>query len=397
MERHVKIIATIGPASSDAKTLSAMMQAGMNVARLNFSHGTHEEHRQAYETIRAVASRLDRPIAIMADLSGPKIRVGIMPGDGMQLDSGDTVYIKSPNTKIPQSSHYDKVLTIKIPKLTSAFKPGNRILMDDGNLELQVETIENNLIKTSVVTGGLLKSHKGVNLPGAKLSINPLTEKDLLDLTFAVQLGVDAIAISFVRTSSDIIFARKMVAEAVNNPDSRIPIIAKIERPEAVDNLDAILEVTDGIMVARGDLGIETSTATVPIIQKSSIRKAATQSRFVITATQMLESMIENPRPTRAEASDIANAVFDGTDAVMLSGETAVGAYPVEVIRVMDEIVRTAEQHTEAWSICTGVSINDETDDAISICRAAKELAHDRNVACSAVFTLTGKTALYLI
>ncbi len=396
MERFVKIVATIGPASTTIEILRAMMLAGMNVARLNFSHGTHNDHRQAYQMIRQVAKELDLPIAILADMSGPKIRVGALPATGLALFNNETVQITSLLEKSENVVHELKSIPINLPNIITVFQPGNRILLDDGKLELEVTKIEKDCVITRVITGGILLSHKGVNLPNALIDINPLTEKDKKDLAFALKLGVDSIAISFVRKSSDILTARQQICEYTGKETSNIPIIAKIERPEAVDNLDDILKVTDGIMVARGDLGIETSTASVPIIQKMAIQKAAQYARYVITATQMLESMIVNPRPTRAEASDIANAVFDGTDAVMLSGETAIGKYPIESIQNMDDIVRKAEEHKDSWSICAEVHFEGNTDDAISICRAARELAHDRNVACAAVFTLTGKTALLM-
>jgi pyruvate kinase len=399
MERYAKIIATIGPASQKNVILREMIKAGMNVARLNFSHGTHEEHQSVFNTIREISKELDIPVAILADLCGPKIRVGALPPEGVPLIADDSIYIISTDNEIVPINNLSNssVISINIPNIFTAFQPGNRILMDDGKLELVVEDIVDQVVKARVVTGGILKSHKGVNLPAAKLSVNALTDKDLFDLEFALHLGVDAIAISFVRSREDILYTRKKTQEFTQDPNFHIPIIAKIERPEAVENLDSILDVTDGIMVARGDLGIETSTATVPIIQKSAIQKALIHSKYVITATQMLESMIENPRPTRAEASDVANAIFDGTDAVMLSGETAVGKYPIESIRNMDEIVRTAEQNNDSWSICSHVHVNDKIgDDALSICRAANELAHDTNVECIAVFTLTGRTALYM-
>ncbi len=396
MERHSKIIATIGPASRDIDTLKALIQAGMNIARLNFSHGTHAEHQATYEAIRKASSELKTPVAVMADLCGPKIRVGKIDEPGLVLLPGEFVDIFSLNDPPIEPVLNRKTFTINVENISRVFLPGNKILLDDGKLELEVAGIEKNYVSARIITGGLLKSNKGANLPGSLLSVEPLTAKDISDLEFALSLGVDAIAISFVRKGSDVISARKKITEFCKDIHGTIPLIAKIERPEAVADLDSILEAADGIMVARGDLGIETSTALVPIIQKESITNATKHARFVITATQMLESMIENPRPTRAEASDIANAVFDGTDAVMLSGETAVGAYPVESVRYMDEIVRNAEKHLDTWSICPALPEENDGDDAVSICRAAKELAHDRNVACIAVFSLTGRTALLM-
>lgn len=396
MERHAKIIATIGPASKDIETLKSLMLAGMNIARLNFSHGTQAEHRLTYETIRQASAELKIPISIMADLCGPKIRVGNIAEPGLLLLPGELVDLYSISNSTSEPVSNNKYFAINVDNISHIFLPGNSILMDDGKIELEVVSIASDHICAKVKAGGLLKSHKGVNLPGSLLSIEPLTKKDLSDLKFALSLGVDAVAISFVRKGADVISAKKKIAEFSKEINGSIPLIAKIERPEAVVDLDNILDAADGIMVARGDLGIETSTALVPIIQKEAIAKATKHARYVITATQMLESMIENPRPTRAEASDIANAIFDGTDAVMLSGETAVGKYPVESIKFMDEIIRNAESHIGTWSICPTLSDEEDGDDAISICRAAKELAHDRNVACIAVFTITGRTALLM-
>jgi len=396
MDRHAKIIATIGPASQDPEVLKSLILAGMNVARLNFSHGTQAQHRQAYETIMQASAELKVPVSIMADLCGPKIRVGRIEEPGLPLRTGEIVELFSKIPEIPETVINKKAFSINIDDITRIFIPGNRILLDDGKLELEVDSISSDHINARVITGGLLKSNKGVNLPGSLLSIKPLTAKDISDLKFALSLGVDAVAISFVRSGADVISAKKKIAEYSKDIHGNIPLIAKIERPEAVADLDNILEAADGIMVARGDLAIETSTALVPIIQKEAITKATKHARFVITATQMLESMIESPRPTRAEASDIANAIFDGTDAVMLSGETAVGKYPVEAVKYMDEIVRNAEKHINTWGICPTTPDEDDGDDAQSICRAAKELAHDRNVACVAVFTITGRTALLM-
>ena len=396
MERHAKIIATIGPASNNFDTLKALIQAGMNIARLNFSHGSHAEHKAAYEVIRKASAELKIPVAVMADLCGPKIRVGKIEEPGLNLQPGELIDVYSLMDPAPEQVLNRNTFNINIDNITRVFLPGNKILLDDDKLELEVTQIERNFVTARVINGGLLKSNKGVNLPGSQLSIEPLTEKDISDLEFALSMGVDAIAISFVRKGEDAVSARQKINAFCKDNHGNIPLIAKIERPEAVADLDNILDAADGIMVARGDLGIETSTALVPIIQKEAITKATKHARFVITATQMLESMIENPRPTRAEASDIANAIFDGTDAVMLSGETAVGSYPVESVKYMDEIVRNAENHIDSWSICPTLPEEAEGDDAMSICRAAKELAHDRNVACIAVFSLTGRTALLM-
>lgn len=394
MIRRAKIIATIGPASSDPDVLSNMIKAGMNVARLNFSHGTHVQQKANYDSIRAISEKLSIPVAVMADFSGPKIRVGNMPEAGLPLVTDDFVYLRStdsprigPASKLP-------VIDISVPGLEKALMKGNRILMDDGKLEVVVEEVDGYLIKTRVTNGGYLFSHKGVNLPGSLLQVKALTAKDQKDLEFALSLGVDAVALSFVNNAGDIEDAKDAIRRWKNDPLGFIPVIAKIERPEAVTNLDEILQAAEGIMVARGDLGIETSTEDVPIIQKSSIGKANSYAKYVITATQMLESMISNPRPTRAEASDVANAIFDGTDAVMLSGETAIGKFPVETIKVMAEIITKAEGYMDDWTSYPLVENKRLDKDEVSVCRAAKELAKDRGVVSTVVFSLTGRSAL---
>jgi pyruvate kinase len=281
-----------------------------------------------------------------------------------------------------------------IPDLEQAVAPGGRILMDDGNLELCVVNVTSDSVEARVVTGGPLSSHKGVNLPGAHLTIPGFTEKDQADLAFGIQQGVDAVAISFVRTAEDVNKVRNAIGQ-LSVHLAATPIIAKLELPEAIQNLHEIVHAADGVMVARGDLGVETSPASVPTLQKEIIRIANRHAKLVITATQMLESMIHNPRPTRAEASDVANAIFDGSDAVMLSGETASGSYPVESVSMMDAIVRDAEAHFSDWGHYLDLPEDAIQSDALSITQAARELAHDRDVAAIAVFTETGRTALY--
>ena len=286
-------------------------------------------------------------------------------------------------------------IPLDVPNLAKGVKSGNRILLDDGHLELLVTDVHGENVITKVLIGGLLTSNKGVNLPGADLGIPGFTEKDRIDLKFGLEQHVDYVAISFVESANDIKVVRQaMQEENLNSPLP--PIIAKMERPEAVRNLHEIIHEADGVMVARGDLGVETSPAVVPIMQKQIIQSANRHAKIVITATQMLDSMILNPRPTRAEASDVANAIFDGTDAVMLSGETASGKYPVEAVKMMDSIVREAEKHTDEWSLCEDFPKEALKDDALSIASAARELAHDRNVTNIAVFTQSGKTALLM-
>ncbi len=397
MERKARIVATLGPSCQDEKTLHAMIDAGLDVARLNFSHGTHDDHAARIAMIRRLSQEHNKPVTILQDLQGPKLRVGNLPAQGIALKTGEKVKLASVDASDskPANNGAPTLIPMDVPDLAGALSVGNRILLDDGHMELQVTGIYENTIEANVVTGGLLTSHKGVNLPGSKLNIPGFTEKDQADLIFGLEQGIDLVAISFVRTAQDILTVRQAIRSfAPDKADT--PIIAKLERPEAIDNLEEIMNVTDGVMVARGDLGVETSPAYVPIVQKRIIQEANRHSKTVITATQMLDSMINNPRPTRAEASDVANAVFDGTDAVMLSGETASGKYPVESIKMMSAIVLAAEEHFAEWGLHETGLEELERDDAISITRAARELAHDRNVAAIAVFTESGHTALLM-
>ncbi len=402
MHRMSKIVATIGPASRDRETLTRMLQAGMDVARLNFSHGTYEEHSQLIQLLRELSTEMNKPLTILQDLQGPKLRVGDLPGGQVQLTPGELIVLSSNTTAAKQDLNYaDKeIIPFDVPDLEKSVGPGNHILMDDGALEIEVVGVSPNSVEARVILGGPLKSHKGVNLPRANLTIPGFTDKDRADLKFGIQAGVDVVAISFVRNKEDVEtvraaiqeFAREFSPQAANTP-----IIAKIELPEAVENLHEIIHTADGVMVARGDLGIEMSPQVVPNIQKQIIEIANRHAKMVITATQMLESMIHNPRPTRAEASDVANAIFDGSDAVMLSGETAAGQYPVESITIMDAIVQEAEAHYDRWGIYQKFpdEVTAQTD-ALSITRAARELAHDRDVSAVAVFTETGRTALFM-
>jgi pyruvate kinase len=335
--RRAKIVATIGPASEAADKLRALMLAGMDVARINMSHGERAHHGEVIQRIRRVADELERPVAVMLDLSGPKIRTGKLRGGAAQLVDGAEVRITSElieGDATRFSSNY--------PLLPREVKPGDRILLSDGELELQVINATETDVIARVVHGGLLGDHKGINLPGVHISIPSVTEKDVADLRFGIEQGIDLVAQSFVRRADDCLHARRLIKQF----GSHAKLIAKIEKPEAVDDFANILDVADGVMVARGDLAVETSTERVPVLQKKIIAEALMAEKRVITATQMLQSMIDNPRPTRAEASDVANAVLDGSDAVMLSGETAVGKYPVETILVMDRIIRATEEMT---------------------------------------------------
>jgi len=393
--RYTKIVCTLGPTSSSEYLITKLIEAGMDVARMNFSHGTHEFHAATIALVRKCSAKLNKPVAILQDLQGPKLRVGDLPPEGIQLIEGSTVYLYVVGETKPQAKPGFEYLPLLVPNLAKAVKPGRRILLDDGNLELHVTDVQGDTVEARVVLGGKITSHKGVNLPGTDLGIPGFTEKDRVDLEFGLSQDIDFLAISFVERAEDIATVRKAVEE-IKPSRSSLPIIAKLERPEAIQNLHEIMHEADGVMVARGDLAVETSPATVPVIQKEVIRMANRHAKLVITATQMLDSMMHNPRPTRAEASDVANAVFDGTDAVMLSGETANGAFPIESVKMMDQIVREAEKHAIEWSRLADLPEEAKKDDALSISRAARELAHDRNVADIAVFTHSGKTALLM-
>ena len=360
--RRAKIVCTLGPATSAPGMISGLIEAGMNVARLNMSHGSHEDHTRSFEAIREAASARGVAVAVLADLQGPKIRVGKIPGAGFDLKAGESFILSvDPDATIEPGR-----VTVDYPEMAREVHPDDRILMDDGNFELRVLGVEGPEVRTVVITGGRLTSRKGVNLPGVQLSLPSLTEKDKVDLLFALELGVDAIALSFVRTAADVLAVKALMEQA----GRVVPIIAKIEKPEGVANLREILEVANGIMVARGDLGVEMGPEEVPIIQKHAIELSNRAGKLVITATQMLDSMIRNPRPTRAEASDVANAVLDGSDALMLSGETASGLYPLEAVQTMDKIIRTTEREDRYWREYSDLDLGHATN---AIARAAVE------------------------
>jgi pyruvate kinase len=387
-EPRTKIIATIGPSSNDETTLLKMIEAGMNVARLNFSHGTHEDHAKTFQNLRELSHRSGKPLAIMQDLQGVKIRVGELP-DPVKLNSNDLVTLTTADPP------WEDKVPVDFSDLHKFLTSGSTILLDDGNMELKVISVQGHDIICRVVIGGLLKPNKGINLPGTKLDIPGFTEKDQEDLNFGLSLGVDAVAVSFVCTADDVVQVRRAIRQKVPSPQRPL-IIAKLERPEALENLDEIIATSDGVMVARGDLGVEMSPEVVPIIQKQIIETANLNKKVVITATQMLESMISHPRPTRAEANDVANAIFDGTDGVMLSGETAIGAFPIETIAMMHAIICKSEEHLNQWGRWQGTPTKTHDDDSIAITAAARELAHDLNVAAIVVFTQSGRTARYM-
>jgi len=388
MERRAKIIATLGPASQDKKTIKNLLKAGMDVARINFSHGTHEGHAQVITHLRECARDLNRTVTILQDLSGPKIRTGEMADGPVELIEGNQLILTTEET--PGTA---EIFQVRFSELPQSVNIGGRILLDDGRLELMVKAIKGQQVLTEVIQGGILKAHKGVNLPGANLKIQALTNKDIQDLEFGLSLDIDVIALSFVRKADDILRLRDAIQD-INPERARIPIIAKLEHPDAIKNMHEIVHAADGVMVARGDLGIEMPPESVPIVQKQIIASANRHLSFVIIATQMLDSMISSPRPTRAEASDVANAVLDGSDAVMLSGETAIGEFPVKTVEMMASIIRQSEEHSDEWGrINLDITDDSSHDDAVYITRAARELAQDRAVAAVAVFTRSGRTA----
>ena len=389
MTRKAKIVATIGPASQSEEVLEKLIRAGMNVARMNFSHGSHEEHAERIARIRRISERLGVSIGILQDLQGPKIRVGEL-SEPVQLYEGEEVTLYATGTE--PNGGGGQIIPVDFRQLFDSVQPSDRLLLDDGRLTLEVLSVQDqNALRAKVLVGGLLSSHKGINLPGVRLGIPGFTEKDEEDLAFGISQDVDAVAVSFVRTADEI----RRVYSAMERfcVGKRVPLlIAKLEKPEALENLDSILDVVDGVMVARGDLGVELPPERVPVKQKHIIRTANRRAKLVITATQMLESMIVNPLPTRAEASDVANAIFDGTDAVMLSAESAAGKYPVESVQMMDRIVREAEMHYLEWGMEQHVS-GFEHSDAASMARASQALANDKNVTAVACFTMRGQTA----
>jgi pyruvate kinase len=388
--RRAKILATLGPASDTAEIIESMLQAGLNAIRINMSHGTQAEHAETIERARVVARKLNKPLAILVDLSGPKIRTGkLAGGSAVFLETGANFVLTSRETEgtaAEVSTNYKE-----IPNLVTA---GARILLDDGAIELTVENVTETDVTTRVVNGGLLAERKGINLPSTKLPIPSLTSKDRVDLEWAMQQNVDYIALSFVRQAEDCIEVKQLIKNLNKRKVGRPLLVAKIEKAEAIANLDSIIAATDGVMVARGDLGVETSPELVPVYQKQIIETAVLHDKFVITATQMLQSMISNPRPTRAEASDVANAVWDGTDAVMLSAETAAGQYPVESVATMKRIIDSAET-VKTVKLKRPAKLNEEPTGRTSqaLCKAAAFCAREKLTDKVAVFTESGVMA----
>jgi pyruvate kinase len=388
--RRTKIVCTMGPATHEQKVLERLFEAGMDVARLNMSHGTHAAHARMIKNLRATAKRTGKDIAILLDLQGPKIRVGKMTGGHVQLKDGHLVTLVT--REVLGTS--ERVSTSYL-KLAQDCKPGDPILLDDGKLKLRVTAIKGTDVLTRVEVGGVLKDHKGMNLPGVALSTPSVTPKDYEDLRFGLDQGVDYVALSFVRHPDDVTKVKKYIAAR----GLATPVIAKIEKPEALEHLRAITRTADGLMVARGDLGVEMDLDKVPLIQKEIIAMANQNKAIVITATQMLESMTENPSPTRAEASDVANAILDGTDAVMLSGETAAGKYPIEACATMAKICATTEASAAYRSgnlerLAQHTGGKRSVSEAVSF--AARAATEDLRVRAIVCFTKRGKTARYL-
>ncbi|MGC8903929.1 pyruvate kinase [Thermus sp.] len=382
--KRTKIVATLGPATDTKETIRALAEAGADVFRLNFSHGTPEDHRRRAAWVREVSQELGRTLAILQDLQGPKIRIGRFQKGRVELKPGQPFVL----TRLPVEGNETRVsLTYK--GLLEDVRPGQVLLLDDGRIRLRVEKVVGDEIHTLVEVGGILSDHKGINVPGADLSIPALSEKDIQDLALGAEIGVDWVAVSFVRTRDDLLLARHYLSRY----GSRARLMAKIEKPSAVARFEEILEEADGIMVARGDLGVEMPLEEVPIVQKRLILRCIAAGKPVITATQMLESMVQNPSPTRAEASDVANAIFDGTDAVMLSAETAAGAYPVEAVAMMSRIAKAVETSPEFVQKLNVLrpSPTPTTQDAIA--QAADDIVEAVGARAIVVFTATGSSA----
>ena len=387
-QRRAKIVATLGPASNTVPVFRELVRAGVDVVRLNFSHGTHEEKLALIQMIRRVSREERKPLCILGDLQGPKIRTSkLKDHQPVMLKAGARLTITPRD--VPGSA---TLVGTTFKTLAENVEQGSRILLSDGLIELRVHEVAGDDVVCEIVNGGMLGENKGINLPGIPVRVPSLTEKDNLDLEFAIRNGVDAIAVSFVRTAEDV----RLVRNRVSAYGGETWIIAKLEKPQAIEHLDAILQVADGIMVARGDLGVEVPPEQVPAYQKHIIRRASEYRKPVITATQMLESMIENPRPTRAEVSDVANAVYDGTDAVMLSGESAVGKYPVEAVAMMGRIVFEAERHIKERNFAEPQVHATHLSIAETICEATAHAADDLDLRGIALFTESGSTARQL-
>ncbi|MEL0591983.1 MAG: pyruvate kinase [Planktothrix agardhii] len=382
LHHRTKIVATIGPASKSPEIIRQMVNAGMNVARLNFSHGSYEDHAEMVGLLRQVSKECNAPITLLQDLQGPKIRIGQLPSVEIELVEGELL------TLVPLDNFENQANTVPIdyPYLAEEAEPGAQVLLDDGLLELKIEEIQGNAVKCRVIEGGILKSRKGVNLPSLILRLPSLTEKDQQDLDFGISQGVDWVSLSFVRRAEDV---QALKALLIEKGASDIPVMAKIEKPQAIANLESIINECDGLMVARGDLGVEMSPEKVPLLQKQIIRMCNQKGIPVITATQMLDSMIHSARPTRAEASDVANAIIDGTDAVMLSGESAVGKFPVKAVQMLSRIASDVEPEIEFKNYPPVMS-----DETHALSEALNTIDKILNLHCIVAYTSSGYTAI---
>ncbi len=383
-KRRAKIVGTLGPSTNSVEVLERLILSGLNVARLNMSHGTHEQHKHMIENVRTASKKCNREVAILCDLQGPKIRVSKLD-QPLELKKGERWLIGF-ERDVPKTGN---VIPTTYENIAKDAQEGARILFDDGLLEAKVTKNEANHIEIEVIEGGFLKSNKGINLPDSNVSAPSLTEKDEKDLLFGIRYEVDYVALSFVRTADDV----QRVKNIINKQKVYVPIVAKVEKPEAIENIDAIIEVSDVIMIARGDMGVELGNHLVPQIQKEIIAKCNTRGVPVITATQMLESMMEHSRPTRAEASDVANAIWDGTDAVMLSGETAAGKFPVETVQMMNQIVKEAERHPRERPLLRNMNLSGVSS---SIQVAASLIAEKNKARCILSFTESGNSCLQM-
>lgn len=382
--RRAKIVCTLGPATDSYDQIKGLVEAGMDVARLNLSHGGYAEHEERYQRVRKASDETGRSVGVLADLQGPKIRLGRFTEGPVLLERGDTFTIT-----VEEGAEGDRrQCGTTYSGLAGDVTPGERVLVDDGKVCLEVTHVDGPRVHTTVVEGGMISDHKGLNLPGVAVSVPALSEKDEADLRWALRTGVDVIALSFVRSGKDI----EDVHRIMDEEGRRLPVIAKVEKPQAVENIDSIVAAFDGIMVARGDLGVEMPLEQVPIVQKRAVKLAKRNAKPVIVATQMLDSMIENSRPTRAEASDVANAVIDGTDAVMLSGETSVGKYPIETVRTMAKIVEAAEEDILAKGLPELTESNKPRTQGGAVARAAAEIGDFLGAKFLVAFTQSGDT-----
>lgn len=378
--RHAKIVATVGPASSTPDKLKALFLAGVDTFRLNFSHGTHEDHAKVHAAIRELERELNRPIGILQDLQGPKIRVGTIRDGAITVEAGEKIRFVLEGADGDRDS-----IPLPHPGIFAAVAPGHELLIDDGRVRVRVKGLGEAHIDAEVVIGGVISNRKGVNLPGTILAMSPLTKKDRADLAFGLELGMDWVALSFVQTPSDMIEARSLIGD-------RAGLIAKIEKPSALNHIDDIIGLSDGIMVARGDLGVEIPPEEVPGRQKELVRACRVAGKPVIVATQMLDSMVSAPTPTRAEASDVATAIYDGADAVMLSAESASGKYPVDAVAMMDAIIRSTEQHKMYRSILAASPLGEESSPPHAVAAAAADLADGIEASAIVAFTSSGTT-----